>query len=43
MDLNGVGGWTEFRTYNFPYLLKTCVFSMHEKMSAVLEIVTVKC
>jgi hypothetical protein len=40
VDLNGVGGRTEFRTFNLPYLLKACTFSMHGKMSAVLAIVT---
>jgi hypothetical protein len=40
VDLNGVGGWTEFRTFNLPYLLKACACSMHRKMSAVLAVVT---
>jgi hypothetical protein len=40
VDLNGVGGWTEFRTFNLPYLLKACTFSMHGKMSAMFGIVT---
>ena len=39
MDLNGAGGWTEFSTFNLPYLLKACTFSMHRKMSVVLAIV----
>ena len=39
MDLNGAGGWTEFSTFNLPYLLKACTSSMHGKMSAVLAIV----
>jgi len=42
VDLNGVGGWTEFRTFNLPYPLKACTFSMYGKMSAVLGIVRVK-
>ena len=40
MYLIGGGGWTEFTTFNSPYLLKSCTFSMHGKMSAVLAIVT---
>jgi len=40
MDMNSVGGWTEFRTFNLLYLLKACTFSMLGKMSVVLAIVT---
>jgi hypothetical protein len=40
MYLNGVGGWTELGTLNLSYLLKSCTFSVHGKMSAVLGIVT---
>ena len=40
MDLNGVGGGTEFRKFNLLYLLKACTFSLYGKMSAVLAIVT---
>jgi len=40
MDLNSVGGWTEFWTFNVLYLLKACTFIMHGKMSAVLAVVT---
>ena len=40
MNLNGVGGWTEFSTFNLPYILKACTFSMHGKMTAVLAVVT---
>jgi len=39
VDLNGVGGWLEFRTFNVPYPLKSCTFSMHGKMIVVLAIV----
>jgi len=38
--LNGVGGWTEFRTFNLPYFLKSCTFSMYGQMSVVLAFVT---
>jgi hypothetical protein len=40
VDVNGVGGWNEFRTFSLLYLLKSCTFSMHGKMSAVLAILT---
>jgi len=40
VDLNGVGGWIEFRTFNLLYLLKACTFSMYGKMSVVLAVVT---
>jgi hypothetical protein len=43
VHLNGVGGWTEFRTFNLTYFMKSCTLSLHGKMDAVLEIVTVKC
>jgi len=39
MYLNGVGGWTEFRSFNSLYLLKSCTFSGCGKMGAVLGIV----
>jgi len=39
MYLNGVGGWTEFRSFNSLYLPKSCTFSGCGKMSAVLGIV----
>ena len=40
MYLNGGGGWTKFTTFNSLYLLKSCTFNMHWKMSAVLTVVT---
>jgi len=43
MVVNGVGGWTEFRTFGLPYMLNSCTFIVHGKMSALLGIVTVKC
>jgi hypothetical protein len=44
VDLNGVGGWLKFRTFNVPYPLESCTFNMYGKMSVMLcNCKTMKC